>query len=154
MSPLRTSCFRSLLLAAAVAGGTAGCSHSTSGAAPRAAPLEGTSWVLAEVAGRRAVQGMDAEPVMLQLDPALLRATGYAGVNRFSGGYELDGTSLRFGPLATTRRAGPPEAEWLEASVLTALGSTAGWKITGGSLELLDETGARLMRFDAGAEPR
>jgi heat shock protein HslJ len=97
---------------------------------------------------------MDAEPVMLQLDRALLRATGYAGVNRFSGGYELDGTSLRFGPLATTRRAGPPEAELLEASVLTALGSTAGWKITGGSLELLDGTGARLMRFDAGAEPR
>jgi len=120
----------------------------------RAAPLEGTQWILAEVGGRQASHGMETQPVTLRLDRAVLRATGYAGVNRFNGGYKLEGASLRFGLFATTRRAGPPEAEALEASVLTALGATAGWKITGGSLELLDTTGARLMRFDAGAEPR
>ncbi|MDH4130728.1 MAG: META domain-containing protein [Gemmatimonadota bacterium] len=154
MFHLRAAGIGPLLLSTVLAGGTAACSHSTSGAAPKAAPLEDTRWVLAEVGGRRAGQGMDAQPVMLQLDQSLMRATGYAGVNRFSGTYELGGTSLRFGPLATTRRAGPPEAEALEASVLTALGATTGWKITGASLELLDATGARLMRFDASGDPR
>jgi heat shock protein HslJ len=93
------------------------------------------------------------EPVTLQLDRAVSRVTGYAGVNRFSGDYELEGASLRFGLMATTRRAGPPEAESLERSVLTALAAVAGWKVTGESLELLDATGSRLMRFDAAREP-
>jgi len=131
----------------------ASCSHATGGASPRAAPLEGTRWVLAEVGGQRAATGLGDEPVTLRLDRAVSRVTGYAGVNRFSGDYELEGASLRFGPLATTRRAGPPEAESLETSVLTALAAVTGWKITGESLELLDQTGARLMRFDAAGKP-
>lgn len=130
----------------------AGCSHAPGRADPRAAPLEGTRWVLAEVSGQRAVMGLDEEPVTLQLDHAVGRATGYAGVNRFSGEYHLDEASLRFGPLATTRRAGPPEAETLEMSVLNALAAVSGWKITGASLELLDHHGSRLMRFDATGE--
>jgi len=130
------------------------CSHASGGASPRAAPLEGTRWVLAEIGGNRAAMGLDDEPVTLQLDRAVRLATGYAGVNRFSGVYDLDGASLRFGPLATTRRAGPPEAESLETAVLAALAAVSGWKVTGESLELLDHTGSRLMRFDAAAAPR
>jgi len=148
--------FRFGVLLAALFGvsAVAGCSHASGGASPRAAPLEGTRWVLAEVSGHQAATGLDDEPVTLQLDRALGRATGYAGVNRFSGEYHLEGASLRFGPLATTRRAGPPGAESLEASVLNALTAVSGWKITGESLDLLDQTGSRLMRFDATREPR
>jgi putative lipoprotein len=109
--------------------------------------------VLAEVGVHRAALGLGDEPVTLQLDKAVSRATGYAGVNRYGGDYQLEGASIRFGLLATTRRAGPPEAEALEMSVLTALAAVAGWKITGDSLELLDATGSRLMRFDAAGEP-
>ena len=132
----------------------AACSHAPGGASPRAAPLEGTRWILAEVSGHRAALGLDGEPVTLQLDRAVRLATGYAGVNRFSGTYDLEGASLRFGPLATTRRAGPPEAESLETAVLAALAAVSGWKISGESLDLLDHTGSRLMRFDAAGEAR
>ena len=37
------------------------------------------------------------------------RASGWAGVNRFTGSYALEGATLTIGPLAMTRMAGPPE---------------------------------------------
>jgi heat shock protein HslJ len=139
-----------LLLISALAFG-AGCSSTPSAVTPRNAALEGTSWVLAEAGDRHVAAG--ADQATLQLDHSLARASGFAGVNRYSASYTLAGPSLRFGVLATTRMAGTPEAEALERTILGGLAATTAWRVTGGSLSLLDENGVTLLRFDA-APPR
>lgn len=50
------------------------------------------------------------------------RVSGRATVNRLMGQYALEGDVLRFGALATTMMAGPPEHMDQEQRVLTALG--------------------------------
>lgn len=51
------------------------------------------------------------------------RVTGYSGVNRFTGGYEIgEGGELEIGALASTRRAGPPALMRFETQMLDALG--------------------------------
>lgn len=50
------------------------------------------------------------------------RVSGRATVNRLMGQYALEGDVLRFGALATTMMAGPPEHMEQEHRVLTALG--------------------------------
>ncbi len=73
----------------------------------------------------------------LRLDSTGLRASGSTGVNRFTGGYTLRGTDLKFQPLATTRMAGSPEAMSREAKFLQALSSVTAGRLTGATLELL-----------------
>jgi heat shock protein HslJ len=74
----------------------------------------------------------------LKLSSKEHRASGFAGCNRFTGGYELVGDKLRFNALATTRMACPDPTP--EAAVLKALGDTASWKVDGRTLELSDAT--------------
>ncbi len=113
------------------------------------APLENTYWKLVEVGGRPArVAETSAEPY-LQLDPAQKRAHGGTGCNIFSGPYELSGDSLRFGPLASTRRAClDPEMNRQESAFLNALGATRTWQVAGDTLVLPGETG-QVARFAA-----
>lgn len=49
------------------------------------------------------------------------QVSGSGGVNRLTGAYSVDGPVLTFGPLATTRMAGPPELMAEEQAVLAAL---------------------------------
>jgi hypothetical protein len=49
------------------------------------------------------------------------RASGTGGVNRFSGGYAVDGGVLTFGPLATTRMMGPAGLMAEEQALLEVL---------------------------------
>ncbi|MCC7486635.1 MAG: META domain-containing protein [Burkholderiales bacterium] len=79
--------------------------------------------------------------------------TGFSGCNTLSGAYRLEGDSLAFGPLAMTRKAClRGEAGRIEAAFGRALGETAAWRITAGTLELRDRTGAIRARFLAGEE--
>jgi heat shock protein HslJ len=68
------------------------------------------SWVLTKLNGK-SIAGRD---ITLEFDTTAVRASGSTGVNRWSGGYKLNGQSIEFGPLISTRRAGPPEAMKLE----------------------------------------
>jgi heat shock protein HslJ len=61
---------------------------------------------------------------------------GYAGVNRFMGRLAGEADAL-FSPLATTRRAGPPEAMELERNYLQALAGCDSYAIDGTSLTLM-----------------
>lgn len=109
-------------------------------AATPAVPLEGTAWRLVEV---------DGQPVSAPADSArapgltLLadghKVQGSAGCNRMMGSYQLSGTSLKLGRLATTRMACP--AMELEQRYLKALGATTRYEIAGGSLTLFDPDG-------------
>jgi heat shock protein HslJ len=133
-----------VLAAACATNGPAG----EAGSAGGSVPLEGTQWRLTELDGRPArPAGTDAPN--LRLNAADKRAGGNTGCNSFGGEYTLSGDSLRFGMLASTRRACTDEAlNAQEASYLTALGNVRTWRITGDSLELSGASGV-VARFVA-----
>jgi heat shock protein HslJ len=114
--------------------------------APNMDDIEGVHWYLTEVTGAPVSPMADDKQPHILLDPALKRATGYAGCNNFFGSYELDGALLTFGPIGQTRMACPDLETGLETNVFEALGNTRKWKIEDGDL-LLFESNAILARF-------
>lgn len=51
------------------------------------------------------------------------RVNGYSGVNRFMGGYKINGDNISMGPLASTMMAGPVEDMVRETYILSVLNS-------------------------------
>jgi len=113
------------------------------------AGIEGIQWYLTAVGGSPVSPMADDEQPHMLLDPAQKKATGFAGCNHFFGGYELDGSSLIFGPMGATRMACPDFETGLEASVFKALENTRIWEKTDGELLLLDGDTV-LARFSQG----
>lgn len=64
-------------------------------------------WVLESIAGEdmKALFPIASKYPSLQFDIADGRVSGNAGCNRYNGSYELKGTSIKVGPLMTTRMA-------------------------------------------------
>ena len=121
--------------------------------APAPAPaqdamLENTEWSLVDLGGKPAM-GAGNRPLTLRLDPAAGNASGFAGCNRFTGGYELTGSALKFSPLAMTKMA-CPEGMDAESAYGQALGRVTAWRIAEGTLELMAGDTV-LARFRAGA---
>jgi heat shock protein HslJ len=106
------------------------------------ASLENTTWTLVDVGGEAARPiGSGAGPT-LRLDAAEKRASGNAGCNQYGGSYTLSGSSLRMGPLASTRRACVDEAlTRQETAFLRALDETRSWRINDNTLILSSESG-------------
>lgn len=135
-----------VLAALVLAAALAGCAHD---GRPAASPLTGTDWLLASAEGAPVPDGLDdPRPPYLRLEPGG-RALGFSAVNSFSGTYETHDSRLTLGPLAVTRRAGPPAAMAVESTMLQALQGTASYRIASGTLELLDGSGRVLARFVA-----
>ena len=67
-------------------------------------------------------------------------------MNRLTGTFALNEGELRFGPLATTRMAGPEEAMEREQAFLAALERVTSYELDGRTLTLLagDDPIARL----------
>lgn len=104
------------------------------------APLEGTNWQLVEVGGAPVPAAADSNRRPgLRLVPAGHKVQGLAGCNRMMGSYELNGPSLKFGPLATTRMACPSMDA--EQAYLAALGATTRYEIAGAGLTLFGANG-------------
>ena len=108
-------------------------------AAPTVATLEGVEWKLVELQGKPVVVPAEGRAPNLTLDAEKKRVTGFAGINRFFGGYKLDGDKLSFGMMGSTRMAGPPEAMEAETAFLKMLGEVNGWKIIDNTLQLLHD---------------
>ena len=126
-----------LLLAACAGGGE------------KAAPLVATYWNVKQVDGQSFKPLKGGRDAHLRLDEKQKRATGYSGVNSFSGSFESSAAGLSFGPIAATRRAGPPPAMAFETAFFKALGETKSYRISGETLELLDAAGAVRVRLEA-----
>jgi len=118
----------------------------TSGA--DASGIEGIAWYLTEVGGAPVSPMADDKQPHIMLDPEQKQATGFAGCNHFFGRYELDGSSLTFGPMGATRMACPDLETGLETSVFNALERTRKWKKADAELLLLDGD-AVLARFSS-----
>jgi heat shock protein HslJ len=106
-------------------------------------------WRLVQLGSSPAVATSGATPPSLRLDGAAARASGSTGCNQFGGSFTRDGEQLRFGPLATTRRAcTDPALERQETIYLRVLASTDGARVAGDTLVLLSG-GAPAARFAA-----
>jgi heat shock protein HslJ len=115
-------------------------------ASPSRTP-EGTGWRLVELGGQPVTVAQNASAPSLQLNAAEDRASGDTGCNSFFGEYELSGATLRFGTLASTRRACLDEAmNRQEGAYMRALESTRSWRISGDALILAGDAGD-LARF-------
>ena len=108
--------------------------------------IENVTWQLVEVGGKPAEPApADEHAAHVRLDATSKRASGYSGVNAFQGSYQLAGTSLKFGPMAMTRRAGPEPLMQQESAFTRALTDTAAWRSAGDDqIELLDDASRRL----------
>lgn len=104
--------------------------------------LEGTAWTLASGVETTA----DAVPTLTLADG---QASGFAGCNTYTGSYELDGDSITFGPLASTKMACEEAKMATENAYLPALQSADAWAIDGDEL-VLSAGGTEVLRFAAG----
>ena len=100
--------------------------------------LTGMKWRVVELSGHPVATPLHGEQPFILFDQAKRQATGYAGCNRFFGGYELDGAALTFGPIGATKMACPDLEEGLETEFFKVLYATRRWEIVDGALWLLN----------------
>lgn len=121
------------LTACAAAPGDAGGPPKPAASAPQAAPatsLQGTRWVGVVGAGADA----RAQPRLEFLDGG--RFAGYTGCNMLSGAWRMEGSELRIGNVATTKRmCAGPEGD-VEKRVLAAMGAETRFRRDGSKLVL------------------
>jgi heat shock protein HslJ len=115
---------------------------------PALAELENVAWTLIELDGAAIAANSHSVPT-ITFTSKDHRAQGFAGCNRFFGGYQLNGSQLQVGPLATTRMACPEGNS--ESALLQALQETASWRIDGRKLDLLDSSATPRSRWTATA---
>ena len=120
----------------------------TCGARGSVSELENNYWKLTRL-GNEPVPSFDG-----QREPHLVlhseegRAAGTGGCNQMSGGYEIDGTSITFGLMASTMMA-CPEGEEVDHALMAALENATSFRLTAHHLDLLDDEGSTVARFEA-----
>ena len=117
--------------------------------AKQARDLAGTSWKATGINnGKGGVVSVASGSTVSLTFGTDGRASGSAGCNNFTAGYTVDGSSLRFGPAAATRKM-CPEAGVMEqeAAFLKALESVATARVEADRLELRTADGALAAMF-------
>lgn len=115
--------------------------------------LAGTAWVLRDLDGElvdaAAAAGEPTWPSLLVSFGADGQSVaGHGGLNRFGGRYSQAGESLKFGPLAMTRRAGPPALMALERRYTQMLSRVEAWRQEGPRLILVTPGSKRAAVFE------
>ncbi|MCP9885619.1 META domain-containing protein [Synechococcus sp. ATX 2A4] len=112
-------------------------------------PLRGTTWRLEGLGGQQVATPPGGRPMELQLSPERLQLAGSGGCNRLMGGFSLQGASIRFSQLASTRMGCSPPVMELEQRYSNALEQVRRWRIDQRHLLLQDASGKTLLRFRA-----
>jgi heat shock protein HslJ len=136
--------------AAALCFAVAGCAGSSLGTgAPPSLP--GTEWRLQELGGAKVMATPEASLAFLDGT----RASGSGTCNRFTATYELAGSAIKFGPIATTRRACVPDVAAQEEKYLAALQSAERVASAGPDLLVYSKGADKPLRFTRlmGAKP-
>ena len=102
--------------------------------------IEGPKWPLVEVSGEPVSPKPGERWPFIIFDAANKRASGFGGCNNFFGSYELDGSSLKFGPVGSTRIFCEGPVGEVEMRFMESLGQTGRWEIRGSTLLHLDGT--------------
>jgi len=98
-------------------------------------PLRNTYWKLMQIDGRPVEVKTDQREPNIILDLREMSFKGYGGCNQLMGSFEIEGDSLRFGPIAGTKRY-CMETMDLERAFLQALGTVTRFEISGETLTL------------------
>jgi len=129
---------------------TLGCqSAKPSAVSPRPEPptvlpaLAGTSWIVEEIDARGVLEHVQSTVTFETAE----RLAGSTGCNRISGPVRLSGTTVRLGPLVSTRAACSPPVMDQERRFLAGLDAARTYQLDGGRLWLLNEGGQRRMRL-------
>jgi heat shock protein HslJ len=138
-------------LCAAILTTVSGCSlmNPPSIATAAAVPLLDTHWRLVQLGGEVVDNPAGERDAHLILTSTNSSVGGNLGCNRMFGHYALENDMLKFDGLGSTKMFCEARMK-LEQSFTNALMSTLRWKITGRSLELMDETGKAVATFEAG----
>jgi heat shock protein HslJ len=116
-------------------------------------PLSGTRWLLESYSleGDGVSSVIAGTTITAEFAPDG-KVTGNAGCNRYFASYEVSGDTMTIGPAGSTKMyCSEPEGVMdQEARYLTLLESTAGYRIDGDQLNLLDEAGKTLLSYRAG----
>jgi heat shock protein HslJ len=105
--------------------------------------LTGTTWSATGINnGKQAVVSLVADTTVTAVFGEDGTITGSAGCNTYNGTYEVSGTDLTIGTLATTMMACEPDVSTQEADYLAALARVTTYSISGDQLELRDAQGA------------
>ena len=120
--------------------------------ASHARQLVGTSWlVIGHNNGRGGVVSSILGTEMTAAFGADGTVSGSGGCNRYSAGYQIDGSTITVGPAKATRKfcAEPEGVAQQEQEFLTALGTAAEYRITGQRLVLRTAEGSIVATFEA-----
>lgn len=109
-------------------------------------PVVGTAWVVDTLVTPQAVStsaALEASAPTLTIDDKG-QATGSTGCNRFTGPATIEGDTITFGELATTRMACPTDVAEVERSVLHVLDGQVTYEVDGAILRLMKADGTGL----------
>jgi heat shock protein HslJ len=109
--------------------------------------LAGTRWALVQLGGKPVTVSDGGREAYIALNSADGSVVGHAGCNRISTTYKQSGTQLSFGDVIATRMFCPDMPT--ETALLDAMKATAGWRITGSQLDLLNGQQTTVARFEA-----
>ncbi len=106
--------------------------------------LHNVNWVLVEIGGQPLLVDSTNRPTIEFSEAGF---SGFSGCNRFTGQYEIEGSTIRFGNAAVTRMACATGME-LETSFLAMLSGELEARVEGNSLLLADDAGVVVAAFD------
>ena len=109
--------------------------------------LAGTRWALMQLGDKIVTVSEGGREAYIWLNATDGSVVGHAGCNRLSTSYKQTGAQLSFADVITTRMFCPDMPT--ETALLEAMKATAGWRITGSRLELLNAREAPIARFEA-----
>ncbi len=109
--------------------------------------LAGTRWALVQLGDKPVTVREGGSEVYIALNSADGSVVGHAGCNRISTTYKQTGAQLSFGDVIATRMFCPDMPT--ETALLEAMKMTAGWRISGSRLELLNGQQKIVARFEA-----
>ncbi len=126
-------------------------------AAPAAVPLVGTNWLL-----QNYYDGVSSMATVIpQTETSLTlfpnnTIDGVGGCNDYNGPYQLNGSQLTFGSLATTNLTCPDPAGLMdqESKYFALLATTTTYAIESNQLNLYNSTGQQILQFVQMAQPK
>jgi copper homeostasis protein (lipoprotein) len=120
----------------------------TCGARRSFSPLENIYLKLTRLGDQRVpvFEGQREAHIVLHSEEGRVAGTG--GCNRFSGTYEVEGSSISFGVMAMTRK-GCLESKDVDLALAAALEKTKSCRKTAHHIEFLDSEGSTVARFEA-----
>lgn len=109
--------------------------------------LEGVNWVLRSYDDGGSMSDLPGD---VRIDALFAggEVSGSSGVNTYSASYELSGSSLTIGAVASTMMAGPDDAMAAEQAYLAALQRAASFEATEDMLTIYDGEGVELLAYD------